>query len=48
MVQVGRPQCICRCWGARCKACGVWVTKHDFTAEDARVVAEDADHICSA
>lgn len=39
-----RPRCICLCWGARCKFCRVWVSKHDFTPEDAIASAEAAPH----
>ena len=44
-----RPHCICGCWGARCHFCRVWVSKHDFTPEDAIACAESApQHVCRA
>lgn len=46
MVKVAQPRCFCRCWGAKCRACGAWVTKHDNSFDDAFAVAVAADHKC--
>lgn len=32
------------CWRVRCSDCGEWVTKHDFTKDEALAIA--ADHDC--
>ena len=31
-----------QCYGAKCNACGQWLTKHDWDEEDATACAEDA------
>lgn len=38
------------CWRARCAACREWLTKHDFTREDAEASAafELLSHDCAA
>lgn len=42
-----RPRCICGCWGARCRFCKAWESKHDFTPEDAIASAEGGPpHVC--
>lgn len=33
-------------WGAKCAACRVWLTKWDFTREDAKAFGESARHDC--
>jgi hypothetical protein len=45
--------CCSPCFGAKCAACGSWLTKHDYTAEDAAACAQHAldypghfQHIC--
>lgn len=35
-------RCCSPCFGAKCLACGAWLTKHDFDPEGACRCAEDA------
>jgi hypothetical protein len=32
-------RCCNPCFGARCTGCGAWLTKHDYTPEDAAACA---------
>jgi len=42
MFKVMEIKCLhANCWGAKC-ACGAWLTKHDWDAEEAARNAEDA------
>lgn len=47
-------RCCSPCFGAKCLACGEWLTKHDFDPEGACSCAESAlnqpghfQHVCS-
>ena len=35
-----------RCWRAKCLDCGTWLTKHDFTEQDALELAATASCEC--